>query len=229
MEKLIIGNLKNYMNFSETINYLKQIEDLDNVIICPSNIYIPYFLNKKYKVGIQNILENDKTCTGEISAKQAKSIGIDYTIVGHSERRINFNETNNIVNSKIKEALKEKLYVILCIGEKLEEKDNAIQILENQIIECLKDIELDNIVIAYEPVWAIGTGIIPTLEEIEKITKNIKDIVKKIYNKEIKVLYGGSVNSSNIKEIIELTDGVLIGKASTNAVEFLKIIEVVNS
>lgn len=229
MEKLIIGNLKNYMNFSETINYLKQIEDLDNVIICPSNIYIPYFLNKKYKVGIQNILENDKTCTGEISAKQAKSLGIDYTIVGHSERRINFNETNNIVNSKIKEALKEKLDVILCIGEKLEEKDNAIQILENQITECLKDTELDNIVIAYEPVWAIGTGIIPTLEEIEKITKNIKDIVKKIYNKEIKVLYGGSVNSSNIKEIIELTDGVLIGKASTDAVEFLKIIEVVNS
>jgi len=229
MEKLIIGNLKNYMDFSETIQYLKQIENIENIIICPSNIYIPYFLNKKYKVGIQNISSNAKTCTGEITAKQAKSLGINYTIVGHSERRNNFNETNDIVNSKIKEALKEKLNVILCIGEKLEEKDNAIELLEKQIIECLKDIELDNIVIAYEPVWAIGTGMTPTLDDIDIIIKNIKNIVRKTYNKEIKVLYGGSVNSDNIVNIIELTDGVLIGKASTNAVELLKIIEVVNS
>lgn len=231
MEKLIIGNFKNYMTSNDVAIYLKEIEKIkgNNIVLCPSNIYIPYFLKKDFKVGIQNIASNEGTYTGEISSKQAKSLGINYAIIGHSERRINFNETNEIVNSKIKEALKEKLNVILCIGETIDEKDNAIEVLEKQIIECLKDIELNNIVIAYEPVWAIGTGITPTLDDINRITNDIKNIVQKNYNIDIKVLYGGSVNSSNIKDIIELTDGVLIGKASTNIVEFLKIIEVVNS
>ena len=231
MEKLIVGNFKNYMTANDTANYLKQAEKINgkNIVLCPSNIYIPYFLKKDFKVGIQNIASNEGTYTGEISSNQAKSLGINYVIVGHSERRSNFNETNSEINSKIKEALKENLNVILCIGETIDEKDNTIEILEKQIIECLKDIELNNIVIAYEPVWAIGTGLTPTPNDIDRITNNIKDIVKKLSTEDIKVLYGGSVNSSNIKDIIELTDGVLIGKASTDIAEFLKIIEVVNS
>ena len=231
MEKLIIGNFKNYMTSNDVAIYLKEIEKIkgNNIVLCPSNIYIPYFLKKDFKVGIQNIASNERTYTGEISSKQVKSLGINYAIIGHSERRINFNETNEIVNSKIKEALKENLNVILCIGETIDEKDNAIEVLEKQIIECLKDIELNNIVIAYEPVWAIGTGMIPTVDEIEFITNEINKIVNEKFNTDVKVLYGGSVNSNNISDIINVVDGVLIGKASTDVVEFLKIIEVVNS
>lgn len=230
MEKLIVGNLKNYMDINDVSIYLKESEKISsrNVIICPSNIYIPYFLKKNYKVGIQNILDSDETCTGEISASQAKKIGISCAIIGHSERRNKFNETDEVINNKIKSSLKEKLSVILCIGESLEQKDNAINILKNQIIECLKDINLDNIVIAYEPVWAIGTGLTPSIGEINNIVINIKSIVKQIFNKDIKVLYGGSVNGENIADIIKVVDGVLIGKASTDIEEFLKIIEVVN-
>lgn len=224
MEKLIVGNLKNYMSASDIAKYLKKIDKIEDVVICPSNIFIPYFLKKKFEVGIQNIYL-DKTCTGEITAKQAKSLGISYTIIGHSERRINFNETNIEINEKIKEAINNNLKVILCIGETLEEKGNnqTLEILEKQIKECLDNINLDNIIIAYEPIWAIGTNIIPTINEIEETIKKIKEIVN------IKVLYGGSVNSNNISDIIKVTDGVLIGKASTDIDEFLKIIEVVKS
>ena len=224
MEKLIVDNLKNYMDAHDTAVYLKQIDKIENVVICPSNIFIPYFLNKKFEVGIQNIYLNDKTCTGEITAKQAKSLGISYAIIGHSERRTNFIETNIVVNHKIKEALKNNLKVILCIGETLEEKQNnkTIEVLKKQINECLKDIN-EEVIIAYEPIWAIGTNIVPTVSEIENNISKIKEIVN------TKVLYGGSVNSSNIFEIIKVTDGVLVGKASTDVVEFLKIIEVVNS
>lgn len=232
MEKLIVGNFKNYMTSTDVANYLKQIDLIngENIILCPSNIYIPYFLKKNFKVGIQNVCNNG-TYTGEISAKQAKSIGIFSAIVGHSERRINFNETNQIINSKIKECLKEKINVILCIGETIEEKNNneTIDVLKKQIKECLDDIEIKNVVIAYEPIWAIGTGIIPTVDEIQFITNEIKKIVGENHNTDVKVLYGGSVNSNNISDIIKVVDGVLIGKASTDVVEFLKIIEVVNS
>ena len=224
MEKLIVGNLKNYMDAYDTSTYLKQIDKIENVVLCPSNIFIPYFLNKKFEVGIQNIYLNDKTCTGEITAKQAKSLGVSYVIIGHSERRSNFIETNIVVNHKIKEALKNNLKVILCIGETLEEKESnkTIEVLEKQLNECLKDIDKD-VIIAYEPIWAIGTNVVPTISEIENNINKIKEI------RNTKVLYGGSVNSSNISEIIKVTDGVLIGKASTDVVEFLKIIEVVNS
>ncbi len=224
MEKLIVGNLKNYMDAYDTSMYLKQIDKIENVVLCPSNIFIPYFLNKKFEVGIQNIYLNDKICTGEINAKQAKSLGISYVIVGHSERRTNFIETNIVVNYKIKEALKNNLKVILCIGETLEEKQNnkTFEVLEKQLNECLKDIS-EEVIIAYEPIWAIGTNVVPSIVEIQTNINKIKEI------KNSKVLYGGSVNSGNISEIIKVTDGVLIGKASTDVVEFLKIIEVVSS
>ena len=224
MEKLIVGNLKNYMDAYDTSMYLKQIDKIENVVLYPSNIFIPYFLNKKFEVGIQNIYLNDKICTGEINAKQAKSLGISYVIVGHSERRTNFIETNIVVNYKIKEALKNNLKVILCIGETLEEKQNnkTFEVLEKQLNECLKDIS-EEVIIAYEPIWAIGTNVVPSIVEIQTNINKIKEI------KNSKVLYGGSVNSGNISEIIKVTDGVLIGKASTDVVEFLKIIEVVSS
>lgn len=233
MKKIIIGNLKNYMVSSEIVDYLKKINKIEdkNVIICPSNIYIPYFLKKGYLVGLQNINELDKTCTGEITPKQAKSLGINYTIVGHSERRINLKESDLDINKKIIEAQKYNMKIILCIGETLEQKNmlKTSQVLKKQLLNCLKDTNLKNIIIAYEPVWAIGTNKIPSIKDISSTNSYIKEIVKQNFNSDIKVLYGGSVNSNNIKEIINVVDGVLIGKASTDAEDFLKIIEVVRN
>lgn len=230
MEKIIIGNLKNYMVISEVAEYLKLMNNIEdkNIIICPSNIYIPYFLKKGYLTGIQNI-DIDRTCTGEITPRQAKEMGINYTIVGHSERRNNLKETNNDINKKIIEAQKYNMKVILCVGEKLEEKEISKQILEEQLKVSLNNTNIEDIIIAYEPVWAIGTNQTPSVVEISSITSYIKEYVKQKFDRDVKVLYGGSVKSTNIKEIIDVVDGVLIGKASTDANEFLKIIEVVRN
>lgn len=118
--KLLVANLKMYMDFHETLKFVKELDDVKNpkVVICPSNIYIPYFLNKGYKVGIQNIFYEDVGAyTGEVSSFLAKSMGLEYAIVGHSERRKLFNETNEIINKKIKSCLKNNLIPILCIGD----------------------------------------------------------------------------------------------------------------
>ena len=224
--KIIIGNQKNYMTLKDVKNFLENVKLNDNTIICPSNIYLPYYLKNNYKIGLQNISTN-KTITGEININQAISMKVKYVIIGHSERRINLLETNEIINNKLKEL--DDIGVILCIGELKKEK-NIEKVLEKQITECLKDTKIDNIIIAYEPVWAIGTNNIPSKEEINKTVLFIKKIVKEKYNKDIKVLYGGSVNSSNIESLnsIDSLDGFLVGRASTNPIEFNKIIEVVS-
>ena len=238
MGKKIIGNHKNYMLVSEVSEYLKQIGNKINnpdVVICPSNIYIPYFLKKGFSVGIQNVfIRNDVSATGEITNKQAVTMSIDYVIIGHSERRMYFDETEIDINKKIVDALKYGMKVILCIGETLEEKNmlKTARVLKKQLREDLKNISnFSNIIIAYEPVWAIGTNKIPSNNDIEKTAIFIRETLKQLYNIDnIEIVYGGSVNSKNIKEInkIKEIDGVLVGKASTDAKEFLKIIEVVS-
>lgn len=237
-KKIIIGNQKMYMSIGEVGEYLKQITGkilTSNVIICPSSIYIPYFLKHRYSVGIQNICAPTKgQYTGEISAKQASEIGLKYALVGHSERRIHFNEDKDIINQKIKNLLECKIIPILCIGETSEEKNllKTNKILKSNIVSCLAGIstdDLQNVIIAYEPIWAIGTNRIPTVAEIKSNVKYIKDIVKAIYKIDIRVVYGGSVNPKNIEKLnrIDNLDGFLIGGSSTKAEEFLKIIEVV--
>lgn len=236
--KLIIGNQKMYMSPSEVSEFLKNIIGKINnydVVICPSLLYIPYFLKHKFSVGAQNIcVENDGAYTGEISAKQLSELGIKYAIVGHSERRQHFFEDNDIINKKIKNLLEVNIKPIVCIGETNEEKNllKTNKILKSEIVTCLKGLkeeEFNNIIIAYEPIWAIGTNRIPTMLEIKENVKYIKDIVKKIYKADVKVLYGGSISSSNIEKInkIDCLDGFLIGGSSTKAEEFLNIIEVV--
>ena len=236
MNKIVIGNHKNYMFTNDISEYLKNINDkikTKNVVICPSNIYIPYFLKQKYSVGIQNVCLNDLVSTGEINVKQAANIGINYVILGHSERRIHFNESNDLINQKIKDSLESNMKIVLCIGETLEQKNffQTKKILKDQLENSLKGItNFKNIIVAYEPVWAIGTNVIPEAHDISEVSLYIKEIIKEMFNCEfIPVLYGGSVNSKNIEEINRISeiDGVLIGKASTDYKEFLKIIEVV--
>ncbi len=237
-EKLIVGNMKMNLSATEISEYLKkfQFDDpQDQVVICPSAVYIPYFLKQPYKVGIQNVFFRDKGAyTGEISVSQVASLGIEYVIVGHSERRIYFKESDQDINKKVISALKYGFTVILCIGETAEEKGllKTARVLKRQLLNCLRNVDthyFSKIIIAYEPVWAIGSDVTPTLMEIEETIQYIKGIVLQYFGHEdIRVMYGGSVNSKNIEELNQISNvsGFLVGGASIRAEEFLKIIEV---
>ena len=230
--KLIVGNIKMNMRFGELSNYLNQFKMIKNknVVLCPSYIYIPYFLNYDFSVGSQNVCRDlDGNYTGEVSARQLASIGVKYTIIGHSERRIKLNETDSDINKKIKSAIDYKLKVILCIGETDEEKRllKKDRVLKRQIRDALFNIkDLSNIIIAYEPIWSIGTNNIPTNDELEKTITYIKELVYDIYKINIKVIYGGSINEKNILKFktIKNLDGFLIGSASINPNQFIEII-----
>lgn len=239
-KKLIVGNLKMNMVADEVSNYLNNINKniySNNVVICPSSIYIPYFLKQRYSVGVQNICSEEMGAyTGELSAKQAYSLGVKYTLVGHSERRGMYNETDLIVGKKVKTAIKNNLYPIICIGETIEDKAmlRTERVLKKQLNYALKDLsveEMDNVVIAYEPVWSIGTNKIPSNRDIKNTVSYIKLLISNLFGyNDAKVLYGGSVNSKNISQLIKIDnlDGFLIGGASLKPDEFLNIIEVAN-
>lgn len=231
--KIIVGNIKMNMKFGEIPNYINFFKNIknDNLIICPSYIYIPYFLNYGFHVGSQNVCASiDGGYTGEISATQLHSIGVKYTIVGHSERRIKLKETCTEINKKIKSSLDSNLKVILCVGETEEERDLLKKdiVLKRQIKNALFGIEdIKNIIIAYEPVWSVGTNKLPSNEELIKTIHYIKDLIYSMYKKNIKVLYGGSINNKNIENLknINELDGFLIGSASINPTTFLEIID----
>ncbi len=237
-KRIVVGNMKMNLTASEITKYIKMIEKKDynnQVIICPSSLYLPYFIGKNYGVGIQNIASTEMGAyTGEVSAQQAKSMHLDCAIIGHSERREYFKETDEIVHQKISLSLQANLKVILCIGETEEERDSlkTYKVLKKQIVSALKGFdekELKKIIIAYEPIWAIGTSKTPSNDEIKDTVSFIKDIVKNTFNVNMSVLYGGSVNEKNIATLnqIENINGYLVGGASTKAEKFMKIIEVV--
>lgn len=240
MEKIVIANMKMNLKLDEIKNYIDEIEKSVNTkrfVICPSSLYLPFFINKEFATGIQNISSSEEGAyTGEISPSQVESLGVEYSIVGHSERRQYYNEDDVIINQKIICGLKHNLKIILCIGETKDEKDNGLtdNKLKEQLVNDLVNIsyeQLNNIIIAYEPIWSIGTGNVPTNEEIEKVINYIKSVVDNIYgsNTNIPVLYGGSVNEKNIDEINEISclTGVLVGGASLIPSKINKIKEVI--
>ncbi|MBL7056324.1 triose-phosphate isomerase, partial [Candidatus Woesearchaeota archaeon] len=171
--------------------------------------------------------------TGEISPVMLKEF-CQYIILGHSERRQYYDEDDTLINNKLNAALKHSLKVILCVGETLEQRENnkTTQIIEDQIKNCLKDIpenEIENMVIAYEPVWAIGTGKTATKEQAEEVHKLIRELLSKLYNNSIsnktRILYGGSVKPANIQELLSMEniDGALVGGASLEAKSFSEL------
>ena len=210
---IVALNNKSNLEKEEFINYLeglKNIKTNSNLILCPTFLNIP-LVNIDIPVGSQNVSINDNGAfTGEISAKQLKSFNVKYAIVGHSERRGYQRETNEEIKEKINKLKENDITPILCIGESKEERDN------NTYKEVLKE-ELSildansNVIIAYEPIWSIGTGVIPTNEEIEEVFKFIKDMFPNN-----KVLYGGSANVDNVDTLkqIDLIDGYLLGGLS---------------
>ena len=230
-----VANWKLNGNFAFIDDYISKLrfpEDISKcIVICPISIHLDYICNKKnnFYVGAQNVSQyNEGAYTGEISCASLSDLKIDFCIVGHSERRQIFKENNFEVNSKIFQLIENTIVPIVCIGETLEDKENGKtkDVLLKQLDECIPDSSnSNNTIIAYEPVWAIGTGLTPTLEEINNTHDFIKNHNEKYSN--YKVLYGGSVNSKNAKEIISLpnVNGALIGGASLKSEEFAKIIE----
>ncbi len=246
MSLCIVANWK--LNGSREFNqkwaleFLKHFNgnNFSSVGIAPASIYIDHLkeiLNDyEIKIGAQNIdfLETGAR-TGEISASMIKDLGCEFSIIGHSERRILFNETNQIIRKKLIQANKNSVIPILCIGESAEENqaNNTFNVLKKQIIEALQDIaELSSLIIAYEPVWAIGSGKIPNSEEINSIHEMIKDVVQSRFPKIglESVLYGGSVNLKNAPSMFKQKniDGALIGGASLDGKEFALIANVFN-
>lgn len=188
-------------------------------------------------VGAENVHWAEKGAfTGEISAKMLVELGVEYVIIGHSERRQYFGETNQTVNARVKAALAAGLKVILCIGETLEEREGGKveEVLVRQTTEAFKDIdkeELDNIVIAYEPVWAIGTGKTATSQDANDTIKIVRDTMAKLYcpkcaEERVRIQYGGSMNPKNASELMAMPqiDGGLIGGASLKAEDFSKVV-----
>lgn len=231
--KILVMNMKMYMDIDDIREYMKKIDNVpDNVIICPESIYIPYFLKKYKNIAIQSIYPVDSGAyTGCVSASQVKKMGVNYAIVGHSECRKYFNVTDNETNLKVKSALANKLKVILCIGDSKEEKDNGktFSSLKRQLDIALNDIKSDDIIVAYEPIYSIGTGLIPSMDEISKTVKFIKNELKN-KNMNLKVIYGGSVNSKNISDLVRIdcVDGFMVGKSSSIVDEVKRMIEVVS-
>lgn len=232
--KLVVGNQKTYLNRPEVVDFINKTRKgaCDNVIICASYPYIDLYLEESnYIVGAQNVsVKGNGASTGEISADQLNSLGVSYSIVAHSERRSDNHETSEMFVDKINNLLKFDIRPIFCIGENLDQREanTTKDIVGRQIMEVFDKLnreDIEKIIVAYEPVWAIGTGKVPTNDEIEDMTNYIKDLIQDKYNSRVLVLYGGSVNEKNIDELnlIEPVDGYLIGGASTKADEFLYI------
>ena len=233
----MFGHLNSVNSLNKVINFKKKNKKAKNlkIIYCPPFTLIHPFIQKlkntTIKTGAQNCSfgSNYGPPTGSINAMMIKSLKCEYVILGHSEKRAK-GETDKIINKKIISALQNNLKVIFCIGETFGQKRKKLtkKILLNQLRKGLKKIKnKKNIIIAYEPVWSIGSGVIPKIHDLENTTQIIKlFLINKMKYKNPKVLYGGSVNSKNISLLksIKNLDGFLIGGASQNSKKFIDII-----
>ena len=229
------GQKDSYKLVKSISNYCQKMKrKTSKVVICPPFTLLSELIKKekKIKFGGQDChYKSEGAYTGSISANMLKAINCQYVILGHSERRIYQKETSQELNLKIQSAIESNLTVIYCIGEKLEEIKKRNIILKKQLSSLPKKIDPKKIIIAYEPVWAIGTGKVPSLNDINKIHEKIRHILSKLlslrFSKHVSILYGGSVNAANSVDILNLdhVDGALVGGASLKSKEFCKIID----
>jgi len=239
IKPVVAANWKMYKTIEESVSFVEKLKkkplDWDEVHIILCAPYTSLFEmgnslrgDSFVSLGAQNLYwEQEGAFTGEISVGMLKACGVEWVIVGHSERRTIFNETNNEVSIKATNSLKNNIHPIICVGETLQQKKNnqTKEILSKQIRESINDdSNNNNTIIAYEPIWAIGSGLTPSFNEIDEIHNFIKNEIRGYEN--YKILYGGSVKSANSKEILNLdsVDGLLIGRASLNVTEFNKIL-----
>lgn len=244
---IIAGNWKMNKTASETKKFAEELKPIlprakwCDVVVCVPFVNIPAamkaFKDMRVAVGAENLyFEPNGAYTGEVSADMLKDLGVKYVIIGHSERRQYFGETDVTVQKRVRAALDAGLKVILCIGELLEQREAGIteEIVGMQTKVALGGVtkaELENIILAYEPVWAIGTGKTATAEQANEVNHYIRTVVEKLYDKEaadgITIQYGGSMNAKNAKELLdqEDVDGGLIGGASLKAPDFAAIVK----
>lgn len=245
MRKTIVaGNWKMNMTpqkATQLISLLKDKIDTQevDVVVCPPFVALPAVLEAvlgtAIKVGAQNMhFEESGAYTGEVAPSMLRELGVDYVIIGHSERRQYFGETNITVNKKVKKALEHGLIPILCVGESLEEREQGItlDLIRLQTKIALQDVSAEDakkVVVAYEPIWAIGTGKTATSNQAEEVCKAIREVLGAIYDEDtaqvIRIQYGGSVNAGNANELFnqENIDGGLVGGASLKE-EFIAIV-----
>jgi triosephosphate isomerase len=246
---LIAGNWKMNKTTGEAVELaqklvesLKDVKDRD-ILICPTftSLYSVHQVIKgtNIKLGAQDVFyENSGAFTGEISPIMLKDVGCEYVIIGHSERRHIIGERDELINKKVKAAINNGLKVILCVGELLEEREagKTLEVVKTQVEKGLNGIsedEMKNVIIAYEPVWAIGTGKTAKPEDAQEVHAYIRELLSKLYSKEIAnetiIQYGGSVKASNIDSLMAMQDidGALVGGASLVAEEFTRIVKFV--
>lgn len=226
---------------SEALEFAKEINEFEfnkvDLLIAPSFVTLESLrknLKDEIKVAGQNVSQFDEGAyTGEVSTSMLKDIGVEDVIIGHSERREKFLESDEIINAKVKKALEDGLSVILCLGESLEMKEEGreVDFVRVELLNSLDGVEnIEKVTIAYEPIWAIGTGKTCSSEDAEKMCREIRNIIDEKYgevSQKIRILYGGSVKPSNAGEILSKgnIDGVLVGGASLKASDFIEIIK----
>lgn len=240
-KKYICGNWKMNKTSSEAFEFAKEINEFEfnkvDVLLAPSFVTLESLrknLKDEIKVAGQNVSQfDDGAYTGEVSTSMLKDIGVDDVIIGHSERREKFLESDEIINAKVKKALEDDLSVILCLGESLEIKEEGreVDFVRVELLNSLDGVKnIEKVTIAYEPIWAIGTGKTCSSEDAEKMCREIRNIIDEKYgeiSQKTRILYGGSVKPSNAGEILskENIDGVLVGGASLKASDFIEIIK----
>lgn len=244
---IIAANWKMNKAISEAVDFVRDLKDITRdifnveIVICPPFTSLApvaeVLKNTNLKLGAQNMYwEKSGAFTGEISPVMLRDTGCHYVIVGHSERRQYFKEVDEDINKKIMAAISFNLIPIMCVGEKLEEKESGktLSIVEAQVkkgLDGLKKEEVTSLVIAYEPIWAIGTGKTATPSDANEVHKFIRSILKELYGEEVaiavRIQYGGSVNPENIDDLMkeDEIDGVLVGGASLNINSFIRIIK----
>lgn len=231
MKKIIVFNHKMSLLYDDLYSYIERTNNIDtdnNIIICPSNIYLEAFINNSdWSIGTQNIhYSTDELHTGEVSTDQLKSLGIEYAMVGHYERVSEFKESSSVVNQKLIAALDSNIFPILCFGENIDE--DYKEVLPKLLDSYLKDIQnIEFIIFAYEPIYAIGTGALPNINKIKEVSAYINEYLENKYGKKPTLLYGGSVDSSNISNIINIDtlNGVVVGNNSSDIKEVERIIK----
>lgn len=246
-KKIIAGNWKMNKTVAESIELVEELQRLHadqtavDVVVCPPYTSLKsvsdILSNTQIHVGSQNISAEDSGAyTGEVSHEMLKELYVRYVIIGHSERREHFQESDDLINRKVLKALEKKLKPILCVGESLEQRESGIteDVVEKQIRLGLRDINHDmysDVVIAYEPVWAIGTGKTATAQQAQDVHYFIRSLIKEMVGLDasnvVRIQYGGSMKPSNAEELLSQADidGGLIGGASLDAVSFGSLIE----
>lgn len=254
-KKIVAGNWKMNLNLEEGVSLFSEVQEMvkdevtgdQSVIVCAPYIHLNSLAklkskeNKALYIGAQNLHQEDSGAyTGEISGSQLKTVGVEYVIVGHSERRAYFGETNEQLAEKVNAALKNGLLPIYCFGEQKEEREDEsyFKVIEAQVMEALFHLDTSDfaqVVLAYEPVWAIGTGLTASPEQAQEVHAYVREVIAKHYGQEVAdsvtILYGGSCKPSNAQELFSQKDidGGLIGGASLTARDFIDIAKVFNS